>query len=83
MFCGSPDEIEEVIKNAEETLAKAKQYFDENGLLINTKKTQILFVGNNQLMSQVPNDIKIKVDNYITPSKEVKNLGLYMDRYVI
>lgn len=74
------EKIGEMVTSAEETLSLAKKYFDKNGLLINAKKTQCIFIGSYQYISRIPNDISIKFDNKtIIPSNHVKNLGLYID----
>lgn len=42
-----------------------------------------MFIGITQYKNRIPDDIRIKVDDdYINPSKQVKNLGLYMDRHI-
>ncbi len=46
-------------------------------------KTQCIFIGNRQLLSRIPNNTTIKLNGTtITPSNHVKNLGLYIDRYM-
>ncbi len=60
-----------------------KTYFSENGLMINASKTQSIFIASRQLYSRIPEDVVIKFDDTsISPSSHVKNLGLYMDRYM-
>jgi len=77
---GEINNIEELVERAEETLTLTKQYFDRNGLLINSKKTQCIFIGTRQYISRIPDNITINYDgNRIVPSKHVKNLGVYMD----
>ena len=67
----------------ENTLALAKNYFDRNGLLVNAKKTQILIIGNRQILSQIPENFTIKYDGInIIPTKHAKNLGVHFDRYM-
>ena len=78
---GKVDNISELIRRAEETLAKARRYFLENGLMIIAKKTQVIFIGTRQILSKIPNDIKIGFDNEeIEPSSHVKNLGIHIDK---
>ena len=80
---GTVDRIDELIKDAELTLRNAKKYFDKNGLLVNASKTQVIFIGSRQNISKVPENIKIRFDESdITPSKCVKNLGVYLDSYM-
>ncbi len=46
-------------------------------------KTQCIFIGSRQLCSRIPEDVMITFDGTnITPSTHVKNLGLYMDRFM-
>lgn len=54
------ENLQELITSVEETLALAKQYFDRNGLLINTKKTQCIFIGSLQYVARIPNNTTIK-----------------------
>ena len=62
----------------------AKHYFQVNGLLVNEAKTQCIFVGSRQYISRIPTDITIKFgNNIIVPSTNVKNLGIYMDQYLL
>ena len=80
---GKVEDVNEIVNKAEDTLVKAKDYFDRNGLLINAKKTQCIFVGSRQNISRIPDDVPIVFDgNMIVPSLSVKNLGVHMDRYM-
>ena len=50
---------------------------------MNAKKTQCIFIGSHQYIGHIPNDIRINcVNESIVPCHHVKNLGLYMDRYL-
>ncbi len=72
-----------LIKNAETTLTKAREYFLENGLIVNPTKTQCIFIGIRQLLSHIPENVKIHFDDTsICPSTHVNNLGLHLDRYM-
>ena len=54
-----------------------------NGLMMNANKTQCIFIGSRQLLSKIPSNITLHFSNTnITPDIHVKNLGLYMDRYL-
>ena len=55
-----------------------------NGLMLNSNKTQCIFIVNRERLSHVsPNSI-IKVnEEAITPSHCVKNLGIQMDRFML
>ncbi len=75
--------LNDLISNSEKTLLNVKHYFLRNGLLLNPKKTQSIFIGNRQLLAQIPSNIIINCDcGIITPSEHVKNLGVYFDRYM-
>nr|BDT62741.1 MAG: hypothetical protein [Metapenaeus ensis nimavirus] len=75
--------ITELITNAENLLQNMKKYFQHNGLLLNEKKTQFIFIGSRQYISCLPDDIVIRFSgNTITPCKTVKNLGVYFDQYM-
>ncbi len=51
--------------------------------MVNATKTQCIFIGSRQLCSRIPEDVVVKFDRTnISPSTHVKNLGLYMDRYM-
>ena len=77
------DELPQLIRKVENAFSLAKNYFDENGLLINAKKTQIIFIGNRQLLARIPPDTTINYDNHIiTPIKHAKNLGVHFDCFM-
>ncbi len=80
---GSIDTIEDLIRKGEETLKKAKEYFNRNGLMLNTSKTQCMFVGTRGLLSQIPEGTHLNIDNVrIDPSDNIKNLGIYFDKHM-
>ena len=80
---GKVENLNAIVDKAEGTLVKAKRYFDENGLLLNAKKTQCIFIGSRNNISKIPDDLRITFDgNQITPSHSVKNLGVHIDRYM-
>ncbi len=59
-------------------LSQAKRYFNSNGLLLNTTKTQCMFVGSKGVISQIPANTCLQVDDTnILPSNSLKNLGIY------
>ena len=80
---GEVENLNDMKTKAEEVLTKAKRYFDKNGLLINPRKTQCLFIGSRQNIASIPDDLCLNFDGAeITPSLSVKNLGIYMDRFM-
>lgn len=77
---GTLDTLPHLITQAQTTLATAKDYFNTNGLMLNSKKTQCLFVGTRTMIKRIPENTTIKFNNTsITPSTHVKNLGIHMD----
>ena len=80
---GKVEEINQIIKEAEETLKRTKLYLDKNGLMINSNKTQCIFIGSRQNIARLPKDLVINFNgSEIKPSSQVKNLGIYMDSYM-
>ena len=78
------DELRDLINRAEYALKEAKTYFQINGLNVNENKTQCMFVGSRQLISFISPNTVIEFGNTaITPSKSVKNLGVFMDQYML
>ena len=58
-------------------------YFQLNGLLLNESKTQCIFLGSRQYISEIGDDIHINFNGtVIKPMETVKNLGVHFDRYM-
>ena len=84
ILTGETENIENLTARAENTLFKAKQYFLKNGLMVNEKKTQVIFIGSRNCISKLPQNISLNFDdNTILPSKCVKNLGVYFDNVML
>lgn len=80
---GTIDKFDELILRGENTLALAKNYFEANGLMLNTKKTQCMFVGSRNYISEIPPNTTLRVDgSEIVASKSLKNLGIHFDNYL-
>ncbi len=80
---GHLEKLDEIIYQTEDILEKIETYFLKNGLMVNAAKTQCIFIGSRHLCSRIPEDVVVKFDGTnISPSTHVKNLGLYMDRYM-
>ncbi len=78
------NELPRLISDTEATLKCIKQNFLTNGLILNSRKTQCIFIGNRQLLAHVPPNTVIQIDgDTITSSNHVKNLGMYMDRFML
>ena len=81
---GDISDLDDLIKRAEDTLLKAKTYFQQNGLNVNENKTQCIFIGTRQYISRIPEGVEIHFgDAIIKPSPYVKNLGIYMDQNLL
>ena len=84
ILTGEPSDLNSLISEGENALIEAKQYFQLNGLNVNELKTQCIFIGSRQYISLIPPDLTIQFGNTaIIPSKSVKNLGVYMDQYLL
>ncbi len=53
------ENLDGLISNTGNALRNIELYFLTNGLLLNNKKTQCIFIGNRQLLALVPSDIFI------------------------
>ncbi len=52
--------------------------------MLNASKTQCIFIGNRQILSKLPVNTTISIDNeLIIPSSHLKNLGLYLDKNML
>ncbi len=77
------DNLNFLIRNTGSTLLRLKRYFLTNDLLLNPAKTQCIFIGSRQLLSLIPTYTRVSFDgDSIHPSIHVKNLGVYLDRYM-
>ncbi len=84
MHAGTIKDITQIIKDTEDTYEKCRDYFLKTGLMFNSSKTQCIFIGNSQLISNIPPNTTINFNgNIIYPSKHVKNLGVYIDRFML
>ena len=78
------ENLDGLISNTENALRNIELYFQTNGLLLNNKKTQCIFIGNRQLLALVPSDISINCNGvHIYPTTHVKNLGVYFDKHML
>ncbi len=80
---GSIGNLSELIKRSEQSISNTKQYFKMSGLLLNSKKTQWIFIVGRALSSNIPRDTAVKVaDTLNSPSLSLKNFGAFFDRYI-
>ncbi len=76
---GTVDDLPHLIATAEVTVSRAKSHFNNNGLLLNSNKTQCIFIGTRPAIRRIPDNTTINMNNTsITPSKQVKNLGVQL-----
>ncbi len=81
---GSIDRLQDLIQRGEDTMSRAQHYFNSNGLLLNAKKTQCMFVGSRGLMSQILPNTTLHVDGATTvPSSSIQSLVLNIINYGI
>ena len=84
LHTGTLNNVDELIRNTEDSLKKCRHYFLKNGLMLNSAKTQCIFIGNRQILSRIPPNTTINFNgNIIYPSTHVKNLGVFMDRHMV
>ncbi len=73
----STEGIQGLVKKSETTLTKVREYFNFNGLMLNTDKTQCIFIGTRELSSEIPSDTRAHVGSTsIVPSTSIKSLGI-------
>ena len=84
LHSGTLSELPNIISEAEQTLNRARKYFLRNGLKLNAKKTQCIFIGTHQLIPRIPDNTTLSFcDTTIKPSSHVKNLGVHFDNYML
>ncbi len=72
-----------LLETLNQLFLKLKRYFLTNVLMLNPAKTQCIFIGSHQLLSLILPDTRVSFDgDSIHPSTHVKNLGVYLDRYM-
>ncbi len=78
------ENLQGLIKKTEDILKVVKSYFNKNDLLLNRKKTQCMFIGKRNLLSRIPSNTVMRVDDaLIQPSQHIKNLGLYFGQHMV
>ncbi len=80
---GTTDNLPQLIHNTEQTLTKIKHYFNKNGLLLISMKTQCIIIASRALISKIPGNKVISAGKgSICPSRSVRILGLHFDNYM-
>ena len=54
IISGSIDDLQNIVKKAEQILSLCKCYFQRNGLMVNESKTQCIFIGSQQYIARIP-----------------------------
>ena len=73
--------IPDIKNKAEYLLNKLKKWYDTNGLLVNTEKTQAIFLGTSAMTKKIPKDFSLNFNgSKIYPVEQVKNLGITLDQ---
>ena len=74
------EHLDRLIENTEQTIERAMNYFSENGLKINSDKTQFIFFGSKRNLDRIPENLTLKIGTSdVSPCSSVKNLGVFMD----
>ncbi len=84
LFTGTLADLNALIRDAQNTLETARKYFLGNGLKLNAKKTQCIFIGTRQIIPEIRENTTLTFHNTTTiqPSCQVKNLGVHFDNYM-
>ncbi len=81
LHSASLQDLHTLVKNVETTLSRAVSYFSKNGLMLNSQKTQCMYIGSRQSPSKIPDNVTILLcGSKIEPSNNVKSLDLYIRR---
>ena len=82
MISGHKQNIHDMITCLESELAVVFDWFAQNSLKLNSSKTQVIVFGTRAMLRDLPT-VSIRVGNdVVSERREVKNLGVYMDRYL-
>ncbi len=60
LHTGTLESLNNLISNAEHALKAARTYFLKNGLKLNAKKTQCIFLGTRQIIPKIPENTTLK-----------------------
>ena len=75
--------LDEVKILAEQSILPATNLFSIHKLLVNSKKSNILFVGSTQKIQNINSDFTVALGpTLIDRSTEIKLLGVIMDQYI-
>ena len=79
LVSGSKRDIQRLISSMEDALCYVHNWFCHNGMKLNAKKTQMIVLGTPAMLRTLPPVVVRFCGNTITDSREVKNLGVYID----
>ena len=79
--CGSKHDIQRLISSMEQALSCVYDWFCHNEMKLNANKTQMLVLGTPAMLQTLPPVVRFG-GNVIVDSREVKNLGVYIDRHL-
>ena len=80
VISGPESNLPGMIETMQRALSRLSDWFSENRLKINAKKTQLIMFGSRAVLKNVPSITLHFNGNVIRETKVVKNLDLYMDR---
>ena len=76
-------DIDQSILKLEQDLLKTAQWLCENHLLINPDKTKFLLLGTRQMISRLPEDLRMSfLGKKLKPSKSAKDLRFLLDPHL-
>ena len=82
LISGKKQDLPAMVAALENDVDRLLNWFSVNSLKINAKKTQIMLLGTRQMLHGIPT-LRLKVgDTIVSESREVKNLGVHMDRHL-
>ena len=82
LISGHKQNITDMITCLEGELAVVSDWFAKNSLKLNSSKTQVIVFGTRAMLRDLPT-VSVRVgSDVVTERREVKNLGVYMDRYL-
>ncbi|KAF2348780.1 Reverse transcriptase domain [Trinorchestia longiramus] len=76
----APAKLSQTTSNAEKLLKHVKSWYDQNGLKLNTSKTQCIIFGSKNTIKKLPNLTLTLGNDIIVPVGKVKNLGVWFDQ---
>ncbi len=83
LLTGTLADLNAFISDAQNTLGSAKKYFLGNGIKLNSKKTQCIFIGTRQISPEILENTTLTFHNStIQPSCQVKDLSVHFDSYM-